>query len=545
MGIQDFKEIREADYLYIDKSEMISQILLEGAKVYLYTRPRRFGKSVNLSMLDAFFNLGYPTDNKWFDGLKVSENEGCLVHKNRYPVIYFDFKELGVNDVETFHSDLTDEMCCLYSRYEYLRESDAISDPDKDFFNKVMRCEVNHIRLRKAISRLSHMLRKHHGRNVVMLFDEYDNPIHNAYGKPFLPYIIQTMKDILSSALKGNGSLRFGVVTGVMQVSKESIFSGLNNLSVKNILSRDFDEMFGFTDDEVRSILEEYGYPEKYDEAKDWYDGYRFGDADIYNPWSLLNYVKSGFVPDTYWAGTSGNSIIDIFFDIADDRMLNDLRSLALDVPVVKNINTTVTFSDLDNDVDNIYSIMVMSGYLKALRHDGGHVVALPNGEMSKVFGEVVASKISRTYGCRDTLVMVRGLLEAMVDNDIDRLEHSLYRIFADTLGSIMLDNERVYQTFLTALLMLSSGRYSVTAEFENGNGRYDIMLRSNSPMSPHVLIELKHSTDKACMQADAEKALAQIEDRDYAHGLGGRVVMFGIAFNGKMPKVVSRIRER
>ena len=181
------------------------------------------------------------------------------------------------------------------------------------------------------------------------------------------------------------------------------------------------------------------------------------------------------------------------------------------------NINTTVTFSDLDNDVDNIYSIMVMSGYLKALRHDGGHVVALPNGEMSKVFGEVVASKISRTYGCRDTLVMVRGLLEAMVDNDIDRLEHSLYRIFVDTLGSIMLDNERVYQTFLTALLMLSSGRYSVTAEFENGNGRYDIMLRSNSPMSPHVLIELKHSTDKACMQADAEKALAQIEDRDYA----------------------------
>ena len=306
IGVQDFKEVRDSDYLYVDKSNMISQILSEGAKVYLYTRPRRFGKSLNLSMLDAFFNIKYPKDNKWFDGLKVSECKECQEHKNAYPVIYFDFKELGVASTEMFEVDLKLKIADLYRQHKYLQESDVLDDVDKQYVMDLIQKRVEPLELRKSISTLSRMLYEHHGKKVIVLFDEYDNPLLNAYSKEFHKDIIQFMRDIMTSVFKGNESLMFGIITGVTQIAKESIFSGINNLKVNNIFSSKFDEMFGFTNDEVKAICEEHGHPEKYDEAKEWYDGYRFGDTEVYNPWSVLNYVDEGFRPQAYWAGTCG-----------------------------------------------------------------------------------------------------------------------------------------------------------------------------------------------------------------------------------------------
>ena len=271
IGVQDFKEIRESDYLYVDKSDMISQILSEGADVYLYTRPRRFGKSLNLSMLDAFFNLKYPKDNKWFDGLKVSDCKECMEYKNAYPVIYFDFKDLDANTYELFLKRLSIKISELFIQYEYLENSDKINRVQRSRFDSVYSGTTDESELMNALSLLMKMLYSYHGKKVIVLLDEYDNPIHNAYGKDFQKEIIGIMRGMLSSALKGNDSLMFGVITGVMQISKESIFSGLNNLEVNNIFSKDFDEMFGFTNGEVKSICEEYGHPEKYDEAKEWY----------------------------------------------------------------------------------------------------------------------------------------------------------------------------------------------------------------------------------------------------------------------------------
>ena len=221
-------------------------------------------------MLDAFFNLKYPKDNKWFDGLRVSDCKECQEHKNAYPVIYFDFKELGVTNIDTFASDLIDKMSDLYREHKYLMDSGSLDDIDKSYFMDVMSRRMEPIKLRKSISTLSRMLYEHHGKKVIILLDEYDNPIHNAYGKDFHKDIMDVMRGILSSALKGNDSLMFGVITGVMQISKESIFSGLNNLRVNNVLSTKYDEMFGFTNDEVKSICEEYGHPEKHIEAKEW-----------------------------------------------------------------------------------------------------------------------------------------------------------------------------------------------------------------------------------------------------------------------------------
>ncbi|MBQ8644020.1 MAG: AAA family ATPase, partial [Candidatus Methanomethylophilaceae archaeon] len=366
IGIQDFKKIRDGGYLYVDKTDMIPQILTERSEVYLYTRPRRFGKSLNLSMLDAFFNLSYSSDNTWFDGLKVSDCRECDQHRNAYPVIHLDFKLLNVMDRDTFIDSLVGMMAKLYDSHGYLLESDMLTDREKRIVAQTIDEDLNLSKTTEAILTLSELLHKHHGRRTILLIDEYDNPIHNAYGKTHHQVVLDIMRGMLSSALKGNRSLAFGVVTGVMQIAKESIFSGLNNLKVNNIFSTGFDEMFGFTGDEVRTICDEYGHPDKYDEAREWYDGYRFGNADVYNPWSLLNYIDEGFKPGTYWAGTSGNSIIDTLLDNADGSTFDEIGLLARGVPVPKTVDPTVTFADLRGRPDNIYSVMVMSGYLRA-----------------------------------------------------------------------------------------------------------------------------------------------------------------------------------
>jgi len=356
------------------------------------------------------------------------------------------------------------------------------------------------------------------------------------------------MKGILSSVLKGDESLMFGVITGVMQISKENIFSGLNNLDVNDIFSIKYDEMFGFTNDEVKSICDEYGRPEKYEEAKEWYDGYRFGDVDIYNPWSVLNYVYEGFKPQAYWAGTSGNSIIETLFDISDNTILNDLRSLAENKSVVKTIKSEITFDDLDLDSENIYSVMVMSGYLKAIPADGGYEISLPNKELFEVFASMLATHLRRRFSNSSVSTIIKALAKHIMSNNAEAIQDDLYQLFASTLASILLKDENAYQLFLTGVLLQLLGKYEVKADFENGKGRYDILLRSNAPGLPHIIIELKRTRSNArleTVEADAKAALEQIKDRDYTFGLKGNIILYGIAFKGKEAKVVSETMSR
>ena len=542
IGIQDFKEIRDYDSLYIDKSDMISQILSKRIKVYLYTRPRRFGKSLNLSMLDAFFNLKYPKDNKWFDGLKVSECEECQKHKNEYPVINFDFKELSAISMDAFKLDIVSTMSDLYRQHKYLLDSEILVDFDKQYITDVIGKRLNYLELRKSMSVLSHMLHEHHGKKVIFLFDEYDNPINRSYGKPFQQDVVDFMRDLLSSALKGNNSLEFGVVTGVMQIAKESIFSGLNNLRVNNIFSNNFDESFGFTDAEVRSILEDNNHPEKYDEVKEWYDGYRFGDADVYNPWSVLIYVDEGFKPGPYWTSTSSNDILDTLMDKADKSVFDDLLSLSQGEGIEKELNPTVALGDLEHDPNAIYSLLVMSGYLSAVKQGKGYDLFIPNGEMYDVFGDVVGRYINRKCGNSRYSLLISNISYAILNNRPESIEKHLYNLIAEVIGSNMLTHERVYQAFLIGLLMNVRGGYTVTAEMENGKGRYDIMLRSASSKNPNIVIELKRSDFESSLQHDAEKALSQIMERDYIHGLSGETILYGISFKGKQPFIVSKI---
>ena len=541
IGVQDFKKIRNEDSLYIDKSDMISQILSKSIKVYLYTRPRRFGKSLNLSMLDAFFNLKYPKDNKWFDGLKVSECEMCQKHRNAYPVINFDFKGLDVSDIDSLNTDVQDKFYNLYSDFYYLLDSPNLNRHDKSRIDDILSRRLDMNGLKSALTDLTRMLYLHHGIKVIVLLDEYDNPIHNSFGKPLSDKVLQFMKGALSSLLKGNEYLQFGVVTGVMQIAKESIFSGLNNLYVNNVLSKDFDESFGFTDGEVRRICEDNGHPEKYPEAKEWYDGYRFGDAEVYNPWSIINYVQKGFEPGPYWAGTSGNDILDTLMDKADKSVFDDLLSLSQGEGIEKELNPTVALGDLEHDPNAIYSLLVMSGYLSAVRQDDGYNLFIPNGEMYDVFGDVVGRYINRKYGNSKYSLLISNISYAILNNKPESIEKHLYNLIAEVMGSNMLTHEHVYQAFLIGLLMNVRGGYTVTAEMENGKGRYDIMLRSASPRNPNIVIELKRSDSESSLQNDAERALSQIMERDYIHGLSGETILYGISFKGKQPFIFSK----
>ena len=405
----------------------------------------------------------------------------------------------------------------------------------------LFRSGLNTSKLMDSILTLSKLLHKHHGRRVIILLDEYDNPINHAYGKPFLQDVIGLIRGLLSSALKGNESLEFGVVTGVMQIAKESIFSGLNNLRVNNIFSKDFDESFGFTDSEVRSILEDNGHPEKYDEAKEWYDGYRFGDADVYNPWSIINYVQSRFEPGPYWAGTSGNDILDTLIDNADKYVFDDLLSLSQGEGIEKELNPTVALGDLEHDPNAIYSLMTMSGYLSAIYQGDDYRLFIPNGEMYRVFGNVVGKYINRRCGNTECSRLVSKLSKAILDNDPEEMENHLYELLVNALGSSMLTHEHVYQGFIVGLLMNVRGRYTVTAEMENGKGRYDIMLRSDSTRCPNIVMELKRSDSESSLEHDAEMALSQIMEKDYIHGLSGDTILYGISFKGKQPFIVSK----
>ena len=455
---------------------------------------------------------------------------------------------MSVTSTEIFKTDLKIKIADLYRQYVYLLDSDILDDLDKQYIQDVLKNDIEPLKLRKAISTLSRMLYEHHGKKVIVLFDEYDTPILNAYSEGSHNDVVQFMRDIMSSVFKGNESLMFGVITGVTQIANVINFSGLNNLDVNDIFSTKYDEMFGFTDDEVKSICEEHSHPEKYDEAKEWYDGYRFGDIDIYNPWSVLNYIYEGFKPQSYWVGTSDNSIMDTLLDYADEKVFEELLKLSQNETIEKTVNPMITFEDVNGNPNNVYSVMVMSGYLNAVPIGRIHKVSLPNGEMYQVFGDLLAKYVSRRYGDNDTISKVRRFSDAIVDNDSEELEKALYDLFASTLSTKILDHEHAYQSAMAMLLMNLHGKYKVRLEFENGKGFMDIIMEPKVPLLPNIVIELKRlkseeSVDRLIPEAKA--ALEQIHDRDYIFGMKGRIFLYGIAFKGMEAKVLSETLSR
>jgi len=538
IGVQDFKSIRDGNKYFVDKSMLIGHILDSNDDgVFLYTRPRRFGKSLNLSMMDAFFNIEYK-GNTWFDGLEISNHHKYDGYKNAFPVVSIDLKFGDVSDFDNFVGLFNTRLYNSFVQHLYLKESPTLDEGEKALFTKFHTGEKTLDESESALGILCSMLNRHHGRKVVVLIDEYDSAINQITDTDLRRRVISFMREVLTNLLKGNGSLQMGVLTGVMQITKENIFSGLNNLYVNNILTKRSDEMFGFTDDEVKQICEDYGHPEKFAEAKEWYDGYRFGNVDIYNPWSILNYIANGFEPGPYWVNTSNNNIIGDLLTNVDESVLMNLETLGSGESMECDVSTSLTFDDLNRDPDAIYSLMAMAGYLRVTSEDGDHYLSIPNRELFSEFAKFV----SRSAFDNDSkaLMNLRKFCKAVISNDTTLMESMLYNLIVSTLSSRVLDNEHSYQTFIAGMLMMLLGRYRITADFESGNGYHDIRMENKSGTGCNVIMELKRSDSESRLESDAKKALEQIKDRDYAQGLKGQTILYGISFLGKKPYIVS-----
>ena len=529
IGVGRFQKIREEGYYYIDKSELISDILADKAEVYLFTRPRRFGKSLNLSMLDAFFNRDY-TGNTWFDGLKVSEHEEVAKHKNAYPVIRLDMNGIGTDSFDSFISDFSPMIADAYRSFDLTGVSDR-TDPENIEDYKQFRARTLDITiLKRSIRTLCQILKDCYGVAPIVLMDEYDKPINDSFNKSDYDKILSFLRDFYSSTLNSNDYFSFAVVTGVMQIAKETIFSGLNNLKVNNIFSKDFDERYGFTPEEVQELCSYYGHPEKYEEAKEWYDGYRFGNADIYNPWSILSYVNSKFDAKRYWAGTSGNDIISTLISYANDSVFEDIQTLAENGSVVKELQPTISMRDIGSDISAIYSVMAVTGYLNAEPiDDEKYGLSIPNTEMRKVFKSMFLRSMHS-----DTSVAFDDFFNGMEAVDLKLMKGGLDRIIKNNIPFFVLSREKDCQLILAAAAMCRLGRYTIRLENEVGNGRADIIMTPNRPGIPNIIFELKRSDseDMDDLRKSADEAIDQIKTKNYYFAMKGRTILYGICFH-------------
>ncbi len=538
VGNDDFKEVRDFDYYFVDKSPLIDMVLKSSSKVMLFTRPRRFGKTLNMSMLDAYLNIKYAGERDRFSDLKISELRPEDPEKNSNIVVNLNFKGLRTQSYEIFETSFKNYIINLYGNFEEIAGSDKVPSALKRWYKELAEGTADDDTLAKSVKYLCQMIEKHHGKKPIILIDEYDHPMNMTYGDPELHERVKNlMRDVLGEALKTNTSMRFAVLTGVMRISKESIFSGLNNPDVYDVFSKRYDEMFGFTQAEVEKILSDNGHPEKLAEAKEWYDGYRFGDADVYNPWSILKYVDRGFEADSYWAGTSGNSIIKDQLHRCDSDTWKELKALCSGGTISKSIRKEIVYSDLEESRDSLYSVMVATGYLKAIPAGGSmYELSIPNKELFRAFADTILTE----FGL-EANAMVFSFVNAVESGDVEKMTSTLGRLM-DSLSNRILFDERSYQTFIVGLMANAHKRFEITADYEAGKGYYDIRMKRLYGPGSNAVIEIKRRTKRnvfASMDKLARMALDQIHEKRYYRGLEGETILYGIAFDKKEPTIL------
>ena len=532
-GGLSFQEIREDGKYYVDKSLLIKDMLETNDRgVYLYTRPRRFGKTTNITMLDAFFNLEYK-GNTWFEGLTISEYPQYGRYMNRYPVIKLDFKEL-TSGTDTEYSYFIDRvkkvLRDLYVGHRYL--SDSLSCDDKILFDSIVSMKASEGILVDALKDLSRMLYEYHGERTVVLIDEYDQAITRTFGSDVQKRIIGLLRGLLSNALKSNEHLQMAYVTGVMQVAKADIFSGLNNLTVNNVFSLRSDERFGFTKSEVGEILEYYGHPEKNGEVRYWYDGYLFGNAEVYNPFSVMMYVQNGFTPKGYWIGTSSDNPVRWLLRRTDASRA-EFSELLAGSSLNRTLNDSISSDRLSlSDTDDLHTLMVLTGYLKAVPLGGwNYSVSIPNGEVMEALDRIVSEEVRLDSTRFDEFCL------AVLDGDVDRMTETLQFIL---VGSSYMTGkaEFPYEAVLMTIMRGIVSRYDTRIEREEGNGRVDIVMIPRREGEPSMIFELKVAATEDALDSEAERALAQIHERKYYLGMNGRVMLYGMSFWGKVPRI-------
>lgn len=551
VGIEDFQEIRRLGFYYVDKTMLIEQLLAKWGKVNLFTRPRRFGKSLNMSMLRYFFDI--ETDKTLFDGLYISRNKQlCEEYMGKFPVIFLSLKGVDGLTFSEARFCLAEMIESEARRFKFLMRSDNLDADDKAMYRDLLSlhgADVAAISLRFALKKLSELLYKHYGQKTLILIDEYDVPLDKAFQHGYYREMVALIRGLFGETLKTNEFIQFAVLTGCLRVSKESIFTGLNNFKVLSITDARFDEQFGFTDAEVQQLLHVYNLEEHLAETKEWYDGYRFGEVDVYCPWDVINHVdrllgQPDAEPQAYWINTSGNELVKRFINKANKTTRDEIERLVAGESIEKHVRLELTYDEIDNGIDNLWSVLFTTGYLTqaGMTAQGAYKLVIPNREIREVyklqiqewFKDAVLSNTEQLTAC----------WSAFKAGDAEVIEKYLNNMLSNSISVFDLkaaEKENVYHTFLVGLLAGNSG-WLVKSNVEAGEGFADIIVETEDA-DAGMILELKYAREAAGLAKACEKALAQIKERRYAEYLKNegrnQMLFYGIAFYKKRCRVI------
>lgn len=560
VGIDDFRKLRESHFYYVDKTRLIEQLLLNWSEVTLFTRPRRFGKTLNMSMLKSFFDIG--TDKALFDGLYISGNkELCDEYMGKYPVIFLSLKGVeGLTYEEAFEAFVR-IMGKEVNRVSFLADSDKLTQIEREQYKgltiiKNGRLAFDKEKLISSLQLLSQLLYKHYGKKTVILIDEYDVPLDKAFQNGYYNEMVSLIRGLFGQALKTNEFLQFAVLTGCLRISKESIFTGLNNFKVMSITDSRFDEQFGFTDEEVRMLLSDYGMDSHFDEVKEWYDGYHFGRADVYCPWDVINHADhlrddSDAKPQTYWINSSGNSLVRRLINRADSSTKDEIERLIAGEAIEKVIRQDLTYDEIENSIDNIWSVLFTTGYLTKVgevkladSESYAYKLVIPNKEVREVFVLQIQEWFKAVVANdNDTMKL---LSKAILDKDETILARQLNIVMGRMIS--ILDTkapddmkENFYHGLLLGLLRGSNPDWLIMSNRESGDGFSDILIKPENP-DLGIVIEVKYAKEFKGLDATCDAAMAQIKEKRYDETLRdeGRcdILAYGIAFCRKRCRV-------
>lgn len=542
IGISDYKKA-SSEYYYVDKTLMIRDFIDERPQVSLFTRPRRFGKTLNMDMLRVFFEKTEEDTSVYFRDKKIWLcGEEYQAYQGKYPVIFVTFKDVKFQTWEETYVSIREIFSNEAIRHVELLDSDKCSVYDKAFFEKIVAKELNTVELSSVFVNLSRMLHMHHGIAPIIIIDEYDIPIQQGYMNGFYDEVVLFVRNLFSGGLKDNPHLSFGFLTGILRVAKESIFSGLNNVKINSILDDAYSQYFGFTPEEVRDMVAYYGAADKYQELCEWYDGYRFGKTEIFNPWSVIGYFNNACEPKAFWVSTGSNDIIGEALKEADSDIYERLEALMKGQAFVSYVDTGVIYPQIKKNPSSIYSFLLMTGYLKVVgdRQPFGTEymceLALPNKEIASVYSREILSQLEDAIPMSTSI----ALQEALFKMDIEALQKKIQDFLLQTVSFYDTTNENFYHGLVLGLCAMMDNHYRVTSNRESGKGRYDIQLMPKKGKLPGVLIELKaesHGTEEHLKQLSKE-ALKQINDKRYDVDMKSRgieiICKYGVAFCGK-----------
>ena len=551
IGISDYRKA-SSEYYYVDKTLLIRDFIDERPQVSLFTRPRRFGKTLNMDMIRVFFERSEEDTSAYFRDKKIWEcGKEYQKYQGKYPIIYVTFKDVKCEDWEMAYDLIYKILRNEFERHSELLASDKISIYEKQYLTSVLSGEANENDVACAFLNLSRLLHIHYGVAPMIIIDEYDTPIQQGHVRGYYDKVINFMRTLFSGGLKDNPHLSYGFLTGILRVAKESIFSGLNNIKVNSVLDNRYSEYFGFTSEEVQEMAEYYGAPEKYDELCEWYDGYRFGKTEIFNPWSVIGYFNNECIPRAFWQSTGSNDIISEVLGNATIETYEKLESLMQGKSFVTHIDTGVIYPQLQNNPSSIYSFLLVTGYLKAVTNDqpfGGDYmceVALPNKEISYVYSKEILYKYENVI----PPAAATAIQEAIYTMDIPKLQNKLETFLLQTISFHDAANETFYHGLILGLLAMLDNQYHITSNREAGNGRFDIQMLPLNKKLPGILIELKAGKDCTEGQLNelAETALTQINDRQYDVEMSAQgvkdILKYGIAFSGKSASIRAEVR--